>query len=104
LAFAHRDTQDGTPKKRSRRRAIRRFQVSVFSWILGCKIIFVSHRRSPRRVFACCNRYAQKKADEMKAISLQSALDTVEKLELKLTDFAKKHQSEIQHDPVFRQR
>ena len=53
-----------------------------------------------------CNqiRYAQKKADEMKAISLQSALDTVESLEIKLTDFAKKHQSEIQNDPVFRQR
>lgn len=50
------------------------------------------------------NRYAQKKADEMKAISLQSALDTVEKLEVKLTEFAKKHQSEIQNDPVFRQR
>lgn len=49
-------------------------------------------------------RYAQKKADEMKAISLQSALDTVESLEIKLTDFAKKHQSEIQNDPVFRQR
>ena len=49
-------------------------------------------------------RYAQKKADEMKAISLQSALDTVETLEIKLTDFAKKHQSEIQNDPVFRQR
>lgn len=49
-------------------------------------------------------RYAQKKADEMKAISLQSALDTVESLEIKLTDFAKKHQNEIQNDPVFRQR
>lgn len=40
----------------------------------------------------------------MKAISLQSALDTVETLEIKLTEFAKKHQSEIQNDPVFRQR
>ena len=40
----------------------------------------------------------------MKAISLQSALDTVESLEIKLTDFAKKHQTEIQNDPVFRQR
>lgn len=40
----------------------------------------------------------------MKAISLQSALDTVEKLEVKLTEFAKKHQTEIQNDPVFRQR
>ena len=50
------------------------------------------------------SRYVQKKADEMKAISLQSAIDTVEKLEIKLTEFAKKHQSEIQNDPVFRQR
>jgi len=49
-------------------------------------------------------KYAQKKADEMKAISLQNALDTVEKLEQKLSDFAKKHQSEIQNDPVFRDR
>lgn len=49
-------------------------------------------------------RYAQKKADEIKAISFQSAIDTVEKLEIKLTEFAKKHQSEIQNDPVFRQR
>jgi ESCRT-II complex subunit VPS22 len=35
---------------------------------------------------------------------LQSAIDTVEKLELKLTEFAKLHRSEIQNDPVFRQR
>ena len=49
-------------------------------------------------------RKAQQKADEMKAISLQSALDTVELLEVKLSDFAKKHQSEIQNDPVFRER
>jgi ESCRT-II complex subunit VPS22 len=47
---------------------------------------------------------AQQKADEMKAISFQSALDTIEKLEVKLTEFAKKHQDEIQNDPVFRQR
>jgi hypothetical protein len=49
-------------------------------------------------------RYAQKKADEMKAVSLQSALDTVETLEVKLTEFAQRHKAEIQHDPVFRQR
>ena len=48
--------------------------------------------------------YAQKKADELKATSLQSAIDTVEKLEVKLTEFAKRHRSEIQNDPVFRQR
>lgn len=46
----------------------------------------------------------QKKADELKAVSLQSAMETVEKLEIKLTDFAKKHAKEIQNDPAFRQR
>lgn len=40
----------------------------------------------------------------MKAISLQNALDTVEELEQKLSHFAKKHQTEIQNDPVFRDR
>lgn len=49
-------------------------------------------------------RYTRKKADEIKAISLQSALDTVQKLETKLTDFAKQHQNDIRTDPVFRQR
>jgi len=48
-------------------------------------------------------RYKEK-ASELKAISLQSAIDTVEKLEVKLTEFAKRHRSEIQKDPVFRQR
>ncbi|GKY97890.1 hypothetical protein MPSEU_000747000 [Mayamaea pseudoterrestris] len=49
-------------------------------------------------------KYTQQKADEMKAMSFQSALDTIEKLEVKLTEFAKKHKNEIQTDPVFRQR
>jgi ESCRT-II complex subunit VPS22 len=49
-------------------------------------------------------RYAQKKADEMKAISFQTALDTVEKLEVKLTEFAELHSAQIQNDPVFRQK
>jgi len=40
----------------------------------------------------------------MKATSLQSAIDTVERLEVKLTEFAKIHQKEIQRDPLFRQR
>mmetsp|Transcript_15169 Transcript_15169/g.31368 ORF Transcript_15169/g.31368 Transcript_15169/m.31368 type:complete len:264 (+) Transcript_15169:2-793(+) len=39
----------------------------------------------------------------MHALSMQSAVDTVEKLRIKLADFAKKHQSDIQHDPAFRQ-
>ena len=45
----------------------------------------------------------KKKADEMHALSMQSAVDTVEKLQIKLADFAKKHQSDIQDDPAFRQ-
>jgi len=48
-------------------------------------------------------KYA-KKAEEMKAVSLASAMETVEKLEVKLSDFAKKHKKEIQHDPAFRKR
>ena len=43
-----------------------------------------------------------KKAEELKAVSLASAMETVEKLEVKLADFAKKHKHEIQHDPAFR--
>jgi hypothetical protein len=39
----------------------------------------------------------------MKATSMKSALETVEKLRVKLSDFAKEHQSEIQEDPAFRQ-
>lgn len=46
----------------------------------------------------------QKKANELKAVSLSSALETVEKLEIKLTAFAKKHKQEIQNDPAFRQK
>lgn len=49
-------------------------------------------------------KYLQKKADEIKAVSLQSAIDNLERLELKLTSFAKAHKTEIQKDPVFRHR
>ena len=52
----------------------------------------------------CLFRYAQKKADELKAESLQLAIDTVHKLQTKLSDFAQKHQKELRNDPVFRQR
>jgi ESCRT-II complex subunit VPS22 len=45
----------------------------------------------------------QKKADEMHALSIQTAVDTIEKLQVKLAEFAKKHQSDIQDDPTFRQ-
>ena len=66
----------------------------------------MSHRRRGVGVArsGATRKQAQKKADEMKAISLQNALDTVEQLETKLTEFAKKHQTEIQNDPVFRDR
>jgi len=49
------------------------------------------------------NTLLQKKADEMHAFSMQSAVDTIERLQIKLTDFAKTHQSDIQDDPAFRQ-
>jgi ESCRT-II complex subunit VPS22 len=45
---------------------------------------------------------AQKKADEIKAVSLSSAIATVEKLETKLTEYAKIHRNEILNDPIFR--
>ena len=44
----------------------------------------------------------ERKAEELNAISLASAMETVEKLETKLTDFSKLHKNEIQHDPAFR--
>lgn len=43
-----------------------------------------------------------KKAEELKAVSLASAMETVEKLEVKLAEFAKKHKDDIQHDHAFR--
>jgi ESCRT-II complex subunit VPS22 len=43
-----------------------------------------------------------KKAEEIKATSFQSAVETVEKLQVKLADFAKEHRSQIQDDPAFR--
>lgn len=65
----------------------------------------MSHRRRGVGVGRSgASNYARKKADEIKAISLQSAIDTVEKLEVKLTDFAKRHRDDIQNDPVFRHR
>jgi len=62
------------------------------------------HRRRGIGVSRSAGPKFQKKADEMKATSLQSALETVEKLEIKLTEFAKKHAKEIQNDPAFRQK
>jgi ESCRT-II complex subunit VPS22 len=45
----------------------------------------------------------QRKADEIKAQSFQSAVETVERLQIQLAEYAKKHQSDIQDDPAFRQ-
>jgi len=65
----------------------------------------MSHRRRGVGVGRSgAQKYTQKKADELKAVSFQSALDTVAKLEVKLTEFAEQHKAEIQTDPVFRQR
>jgi ESCRT-II complex subunit VPS22 len=66
----------------------------------------MSHRRrgvGVGRSGAGANRNLQKKADELHALSLQSAVETIEKLQVSLQDFAKKHQSDIQNDPLFRQ-
>eukprot|EP00543_Licmophora_paradoxa_P015305 CAMPEP_0202461754 /NCGR_PEP_ID=MMETSP1360-20130828/50859_1 /ASSEMBLY_ACC=CAM_ASM_000848 /TAXON_ID=515479 /ORGANISM="Licmophora paradoxa, Strain CCMP2313" /LENGTH=57 /DNA_ID=CAMNT_0049083941 /DNA_START=16 /DNA_END=186 /DNA_ORIENTATION=- len=56
------------------------------------------HRRRGVGMGRGSNRF-QKKANEMKATSISSALETVEKLETKLTEFAKRHSKEIQNDP-----
>ncbi|KAG7356696.1 EAP30/Vps36 family protein [Nitzschia inconspicua] len=66
----------------------------------------MAHRRrgvGVGRSGAGANRNLQRKADEMHALSLQSAVETIEKLQVSLQDFAKKHQSDIQNDPLFRQ-
>ena len=63
----------------------------------------MAHRRRGVGVGRSTGAKFSKKAEEMKAASFQSALDTVEKLRVKLSDFAKEHQSEIQEDPAFRQ-
>jgi ESCRT-II complex subunit VPS22 len=55
------------------------------------------------RVKANKNKYTEK-AEEIKAISLASAMETVEKLEEKLSTFARKHKKEIQEDPAFRKK
>lgn len=65
----------------------------------------MAHRRrgvGVARSGARNNARIQKKADEMKAMSLQAAIDTCRTLETKLTEFAKKHRDEIQNDPAFR--
>ena len=45
----------------------------------------------------------QKKTDEIHAFSMQSAVNIIEQLQIKLIDFAKTHQLDIQDDPAFPQ-
>lgn len=66
----------------------------------------MAHRRGRVGVGRALNsgpRYS-KKAEELKSVSVASAVETVKKLEVKLAEFAKKHKKEIQSDPAFRQR
>ena len=67
----------------------------------------MSHRRRGvgiGRNTAATKRLTQQKADELKANDYQYALQCVEKLESKLSEFAIRYQDEIQNDSVFRQR
>lgn len=61
----------------------------------------MSHRRRGVGVGRSGAKYS-KKAEEIKATSFESAVETVEKLQVKLSDFAKEHRSQIQDDPAFR--
>eukprot|EP00934_Nitzschia_sp_Nitz4_P003269 Nitzschia sp. Nitz4//scaffold40_size135432//118066//118791//NITZ4_003267-RA/size135432-processed-gene-0.51-mRNA-1//1//CDS//3329551288//3259//frame0 len=61
----------------------------------------MSHRRRGVGVGRSGAKFS-KKAEEIKATSFQSAVETVEKLQVKLTEFAKEHRSQIQDDPAFR--
>ena len=64
-------------------------------------IRYISHTIVCNYLSQLISSYA-KKAEELKATSLASAMETVEKLEVKLADFAKTHKHAIQHDPAFR--
>ena len=61
----------------------------------------MSHRRRGVGVGRSAAKFS-KKAEEIKATSLQSAVETVEQLQVKLAEFAKQHQAQIQDDPAFR--
>jgi ESCRT-II complex subunit VPS22 len=58
----------------------------------------------PTNIAPTTSSLVQRKADEIKAISLQNAITTLELLEVKLTEFAQRHQNEIKNDPIFRHR
>ena len=62
----------------------------------------MAHRRRGVGVSRTGAAAYTKKAEEHKAVSLASAMEMVEKLEVKLADFAKRHKHDIQHDPAFR--
>lgn len=62
----------------------------------------MSHRRRGVGVGRSVGAKYSKKAEEIKATSFQSAVETVEKLQIKLADFAKEYRSQIQDDPAFR--
>ncbi|KAL7446961.1 hypothetical protein ACHAXM_010704 [Skeletonema potamos] len=62
----------------------------------------MAHRRRGVGVGRAGAAAYTKKVEELNALSLASAMETVEKLETKLSDFAKRHKNEIQHDPAFR--
>lgn len=62
----------------------------------------MAHRRRGVGVGRAGGAAYGRRAEELKATSLASAMETVEKLELKLADFAKTHKHAIQHDPEFR--
>ncbi|KAL7545203.1 hypothetical protein ACHAWF_008554 [Thalassiosira exigua] len=62
----------------------------------------MAHRRRGVGVGRAGAAVYTKKAEQLKATSLASAMETVEKLEVKLADFAKTHKHAIQHDPEFR--
>ena len=80
-----------------------RYFISEFAWTKSSHVSFIQTLLTQRcaTTLTSLNSYA-KKAEELKAVSLASAMETVEKLEVKLAEFAKKHKHEIQHDPVFR--
>lgn len=62
----------------------------------------MAHRRRGVGVGRAGAAAYTKKAEELNAVNLSAAMETVEKLETKLSDFAKLHKNEIQVDPAFR--
>eukprot|EP00984_Skeletonema_dohrnii_P017873 scaffold8229_cov104-Skeletonema_dohrnii-CCMP3373.AAC.2 len=62
----------------------------------------MAHRRRGVGVGRAGAAAYKKKAEELNAVNLESAMETVQKLETKLSDFAKVHKNEIQLDPAFR--